>query len=301
MAIATSTLIAAGVAGAGAVAGSMGQKSSSTSGIRLDPASQREIGAGQALDRSFADLQGLVNAGPGLQDVTAGTNASRDLAAMFERASREGGMNPTAGDISQSNSLAGALFGQQRVGLQQGFEEATRSSNAQAALMGRDPNDPILRARLMQAQMNQTAQLDATQGSFAMQNAMAQPGQRLNLAGQRASILGGLATQAMANRQAIAAMGSQIQESERNFRLATGTRWGEQKQGGGLQGALTGALGGLGAGMSAGGAFANMNLSPPSPAVSPPAPASGLGRMNFNMPANQFWGMQPMNPFGASS
>lgn len=237
------------MAAAGGVAGAMKKNSSqtSTSQIFLDPASQRELNAGQVVDRQFSDLQGLVGAGPGMQDVTASLGASRDLADMLK-----GGIDPTGEDISASNGLAQALMAQQRVSATQGFDEAMRQGNSQAALMGRNPNDPVLRAKLLQNQMNQSAQLDAQQFGLSSQLAMARPGQRISQAANRASVLGGLASQAMANRQAIASMGDSIFQNERNFRLNTATRTNttNTSSGGGVGGAISGALGGMGAGMS---------------------------------------------------
>jgi hypothetical protein len=117
------------------------------------------------------------------------------------------------------------LFGARRTALGQSFEDQLMQSNRQAALMGRAQNDPILKAKLAQEQIRQQAMLDAEQGGLATQLAMQLPGQRLGFAQQRSQILGGLATQAMANRQALAALGSGIMNSERGFRLDTGLRF----------------------------------------------------------------------------
>jgi hypothetical protein len=118
--------------------------------------------------------------------------------------------------------------------------------------MGRSLNDPILAAKLAQEQTRQGAMLEANQGSFAQQFALAQPDRRLGYANQRANILGGLATQAMSNRQALAAMGEGILQREREFRLATANRSGTNTNtsGGGVAGGIGGALAGGALGMN---------------------------------------------------
>jgi hypothetical protein len=259
--------------GAGAVLGGIGgafgknDSVQTASGINIADAGTRELGAQRAVDNSFSQLQGMVNAGPGQQDVSNAYGATTDFASALQKAGQEGGLNPTGSDITRSNNLASSLFGQQRVGLQQMFDEQMRQANAQAGISGRDPNDPVLRMKLAQMQMQQGGQLDASQNAMAQQLAFQMPQQRLQMMGQRADVLGGLASQAMANRQAIASMGDSIMQGERNFRLQTASHWGSQtsQSGGGIGGAITGALGGAGAGMSAAGGFANMFRGAPAP------------------------------------
>lgn len=247
--------VAAGLGGIlGGVAGAQKDvvEQKSSSGIDLGRMSGRERTANQGVSSDYDFLRALVGAGPGGADVTASLGASRDLASMLEAFKREGGADPTANDISRSDSLADMLFKSQRVQMEQAFGDQTTQANRQAALMGRNVNDPILKAKLAQEQTRQSAMLGAQQGSWATQYAMQQPMQRLGFAEQLASVRGGLASQAMANRQALMAAGQGIQQNERNWRLAKAERWntGEQSSGGGIKGAITGGLAGMSTGMS---------------------------------------------------
>lgn len=277
-------LLMAGGAALGALAGAIPYKSSSnsTSGINLSPASLLELQANGILGQGLTDFSSLVGAGPGQSDVTSALGANRDLAELLRRYSQEGGSLPTSGDISGANSLAAQLFQGQRTAMGQAFEDQRVQANRKAALMGRAADDPILAAKLAQEQTRQGAMLDANQGAFAAQYAMDQPMQRLGFMQGRAGVLGGLASQALANRQALMAMGEGIQTNERNFRLQTGTRWGNQEttSGGGLGGALKGAIGGMGAGLSMGSALGGMGaMSMPSA----PAGSFSMAPMVSNM------------------
>jgi curved DNA-binding protein CbpA len=252
-------------AGVGAVAGGMGTKSSSSgqSGIMLSDPSDFEnyiAGAGgnkgltqknlETLDWWVRDYGG--NAG----DINASTEAQRGLADLLKQYSQTGGL-PGQSDIDTSNNISARLFGGQREQLNQSFADQTTDANRRAALMGRSLNDPILAAKLAQEQTRQSRVLDANQGSFAQQMAMNLPMQRLGFAGQRADVLGGLASQAMKNRLTLASLGDSALNTERNWRLSTGTRFNnsESTQGGGLGGAISGALGGAGTGASLAGLF----------------------------------------------
>jgi hypothetical protein len=217
----------------------------STSGINLGPQTALESEAQGITQDNLNFLKDYANRGPGGADVTAGYNATKELAELFAKYSKNGGL-PLASDITTSNNLASNLFGAQRLGLQQNFMDQETAAQRQAALMGRDMNDPILRAKLAQEQTRQSAMLGAEQNSWAQNFALNLPGQRLGIEGQRVNILQGLASQAMANRQALVGLGSQLQTQERNFRLATGTRWGTQQMmsGGGFKGAVSGAMAG---------------------------------------------------------
>lgn len=200
--------------------------------------------AGQRLQlQNLADTQNLVNQGAGGSDVAAGAQSQRDLAAALQQAQTQG-FNPNEQDIQGANSLANQLFRQRQVGLEQNFMQQQQQFNQQAALQGRNPLDPVFRNKLAQEQTRQQQQLQAEQGVFATQYALQQPQQRLQLQAQRANVLGGLATQALANRQALASMGNQ----------AAGIQ--AQGQGaGGFLGGLAGGISGLGRGLQAGQAF----------------------------------------------
>lgn len=256
------TCVAVAAVAAGVIAGSMSDHShmQSASGLDLSPETARENFAKKTIDDQFNDLKKMVGAGPGVDDVGAGYNATKDFAALLEQYSRDGGL-PNQTDINRSNDTAGKLFQGQRNALKDSFTDQQTIAARQAAAMGCTINDPVLAAKLGQEQMRQSAQLDANQGSFAQQMALAAPGARLGFTAQRAGVLGGLATQAMANRQQLAAMGEAIQNNETNFRLATATHWGKSdtESGGGVKGAITGGIAALGAvygmgGMMGGGA-----------------------------------------------
>jgi hypothetical protein len=243
-------LIAGGAAVAGGIAGSMADKSSQTSGLNISGASPEELAARKQMMEAFSQYGQMVQGGPGQSDVTAGLGAQRDLASMFGQYAQNGGM-PTGEDISQSNGIANNLFGAQRVAQQQSFMDQQRQFNQRAALMGTNPNDPVFANKLAQEQTRQGAYLQGQQGSFAQQLALGQPERRLGFAQQQAGILGGLATQAMFNRQTLAAMGEGIMTGDRNFRLQSASHYGNTESGGGLAGALKGGLAGFGAGAGA--------------------------------------------------
>lgn len=250
MAVATGTALAiGGMAAAGAIAGSMKDKSGTTSGLDAGQATGAERTGQYGMLDAYTQLQGMVKAGPGEADVKAGYGAQTDLAAMLDQYAK-GGYNPSEGDISTANGQASALFGGQRVAMQQAFADQQTDFDRRAGLSGRNINDPIFMNKLAQEQTRQRALLEANQGSLAMQLAMQAPQQRLGYATQRTNLLGGLATQAMQNRQLIASMGEGIMNNERNFRLATAQRYGTQESGGGLKGAISGFIGGAGAGAS---------------------------------------------------
>lgn len=245
--------VAVGVVGAsavaGAVAGAAGNNSSNSAGINLTP--QSAIGAqGQAMWSSAGtDLTNMVNAGPGQQSVTDSLNANQSLAAALQAYAAQGG--PNSAQIGQANTFANQMFQPQSVALQQSFLQQNQQAANQAALMGRSPSDPVLAAKLATSQTQQQQMLNAQQGAFAANYAQQIPGQQINALNQRANVLGGLATQAMANRQALASMGSQMMTNDQNWRIQTGTRWGQQQSGGGVAGGIEGGLAGAGSGMKA--------------------------------------------------
>ncbi len=240
-------IIAGGAALAGGIAGAIPKKSSQTNTVDAGTATSQEQ-YGQNLEmQSVQDLEKYVGQGPGASDVGAATDSSRSLAAMLGDYSK-GGFNPNQEDITRSNGLASQLFQGQQTALNQSFNTERQNFNQQAALMGRDPTDPVMANKLAQNQTLQQGQLSANQGSFATQLAMNSPMQRLQYAAQQNQVLGGLASQALANKQALAGLGQGIMTNERNFRLATASRSQETQSGGGLGGFLTGAIAGAGTG-----------------------------------------------------
>lgn len=240
----------------GIFGGASDKKSTQTSGINVAPASGLENAATSGIGSDYGVMRDLVGNGPGVGDVQQGLGASRDLASMLDQYSKSGGV-PGSADITQAQGLAGGLFQGQRMALKQNFMDQETSARQNAAISGRGLNDPVLRNKLAQEQTRQQMMLDANQGSLASQLAQSLPGQRLNFAGQRVNLLQGLASQAMSNRQALLSAGEGIQSNERNFRLQTGQRYGENVQVGSVGGAISGGLAGAGAGLQAGANFYN--------------------------------------------
>jgi hypothetical protein len=265
--------VVGGMAALGGIGGAMGQQSSQTSSVNLSPAGGFEnflggTGGGRkwtmqgmrivpvddpgskgAIQGEYDKIAGMVNAGPGQEDVSTAYAANKDFASMLARYS-DGGFMPGEADFGQANKLAGMAFEGQREAQRQAFADQDVGYARQAALMGRDAADPILAAKKMQEQTRQSSLLGANQNSWATQFAMQMPQQRLAYAAQRGDVLNGLASQAMANRQALLGLGSSLLGQERNWRLATASRTNSQESGGGLGGFISGALGGAGAGMS---------------------------------------------------
>lgn len=250
-----------GAALVGGIAGAMGNHSeqTQTSGVNLNAASGLQGAAQGATQQGLSDFGNMVGAGPGSSDVSAYTDNSHSLASMLQSYSQNGGM-PDQNDISNSNNIASNLFASQRTQLAQNFQDQGYQANQQAALMGRSADDPVLRAKLAQDQTRQQALLQGQQGGLAQQLALQMPMQRLGFAQQQNQVLGGLASQALANRQTLASMGSGILGQQQAYQLATSQHYGTQSQssGGGVGGALTGALGGLGAGMGAAAGMGSM-------------------------------------------
>lgn len=228
------------VGGGSAIAGAAGL-ASGIGGLIGGAGGGKNLTAGERAQlQTLSDFQGAVNAGPGTADISAGAQAKRDFAASLQQAQQQG-LGPTQQDIQGAQDLSGRLFRQQEVGLEQNFLQQQQGFAQQAALQGRNPLDPVFRNKLAQEQTRQQQQLQAQQGEFATMFAQQQPGQRLSLQKQRADVLGGLATQALANRQALASMGQSAA--------------GIQPQGsgaGGVLGGLAGGLQGFQGGMNAG-------------------------------------------------
>lgn len=249
----TAALAIGGGALLGAVAGSQKDRSSQsqTSYINAGSATAEEKLATAAVSKNFQDLQRMADLGPGDSDITAGLESQRSLAAMLEQFSK-GGYAPTSQDVS----LAGQMLAPQQLALEQNLKQIQEQASRQQALAGRGPTDFVFQNRLNRNQLDLTQQLAAQQSQLAAQ----QPFQRLDFAQNLAQIRSGLASQAMQNRQAIMGLGSQIQAAERNFRLGTASRSGNQttESGGGLKGAITGGLAGAGAIMGIANSFGKM-------------------------------------------
>ncbi len=223
--------------------------------IEANPAETRQ-GEPGLIQQNMETLQGLISAGPGQQDVESSLDARRELASLLGMTAENGGL-PTSEDISQTGTLAADLFQGQREAQRQAFEEQNQQGAQLAAQLGRGVGDPVVQQRLRQQQLQQSAQLDANQGSLAAQLAMQQPDRRIGYATQQSDVLQGLANQALQARTGLIGVGQQLQQGERNFRIAQGktTQTSTSKSGGGLGGAVSGALGGAGAGLQIAGAF----------------------------------------------
>lgn len=224
----------------GAIAGGGGQTGSKNT--VLAPQSAEEAAAGRTATGAMSDFQNLINQGPGASDVAAGSGAARDLASLLQQY-QNGGNIPTQQDVNNANTFAGRAFQSQKLGIQQNFMDAQQQYAQQAELQGRNSLDPVFRNKQNTEMQRQLQMVGAQQGEFANQFAMQQPGQRLAFAGQRAQVLGGLASQAMSNRQALFNMGNTLQTQQQNFRAGTAST--ATQVGGGLGDALSGALAGM--------------------------------------------------------
>lgn len=242
-------------AGLGAAAGAFGDKKTTT----------KDLGAASGLEKfseglsqkQLEELQGLVGAGAGAGDVTAGAQSQRDLGALLQQMQQAGGL-PGQEDIRASQGFAGQIFDPQRVAMQQSFGQQQIQANQLAAQLGRSVDDPIIRAKLAQSQTQQQALLQSEQGSFAAQLALQQPDRRLGFAQQRAQVLGGLGEQAFNNRITLQQLGQNALSQQQSFRL--GSAGTTESSGGGFGGALKGLIGGIGAGASAAGGFGGQQI-----------------------------------------
>jgi hypothetical protein len=260
----------AGAGGLGSLMDPDVSKQSSRAGISVAEESEQEKKYREAVAAQFGDLSGFVGKGPGESDVTAGTQSSRDLAAMLQQYA-QGGNLPSASDWETANQFATKAYQPQQVAMQQAFQQQNLRANQLAAQLGRPANDPIIQAKLAQEQMQGMERLGAAQSAYASEYAQQLPQQRLGYTAQLADVRNSLASQAMANRQALLGLGQSLQAGERNWRLNTGTQWsqGQSESGGGLKGALGtiaglastaasiysgfGGLGAMGGGAAAGG------------------------------------------------
>lgn len=233
--------------GLGALAGAQPDK------INAGSAGVLEQQANAAIGKNFGELSNFTDMGPGATEVQQGLRSQQDLASTLASYAK-GGFLPTAADNNTAQNFAQSQFQPQQVAMQQGFKQQQQRAAQLAAQLGRPVNDPIIQARLSQEMMQGNERLQASQGAFASNFAQSLPQQRLGYTSQLADVRSSLASQAMANRQALIGLGSQIQTNERNFRVQTASR------GGGLKGALTGAIAGAGAGMGAEGMLNQQDL-----------------------------------------
>lgn len=234
----------------GTLAGAFGTQSKKSMEL-AGPSATGQAGE-QAILQNLGQLQNYANLGPGAQDVTGGVNAQRSLADMLQSFSK-GGFLPGQEDWNTANQFASQAFQPQQVAMNQAFQQNQQRTAQLAAQLGRPVNDPILQAKLAQEQMQGAERLGASQSAYASEFAQRLPQQRLGYMGQFADVKSGLASQAMANRQALIGIGSNLQQQDQNFRLQSAGV--NVQQGGGKQGEIAGFLAGGGKGI--GQMFAN--------------------------------------------
>lgn len=204
---------------------------------------------------NFQDLMKLLQFGPGQSEIQANTQYQNQFANQLQGLLGRS-LNPTQANIQEDYGVSQQLFAPQQVALNQQFQDQATASNRLAARLGRAGNDPVLRNKLMQEQTRQQSMLNAEIGSYARQLPDIQATRALNLGGALSQIRGGLASQALQNRQTLLSLGNELANSERNYRLQAAGRYGTresdsaQYSGGGIKGALQGGAQGYFGGFS---------------------------------------------------
>lgn len=198
-------------------------------------ANQYNSGATQA----FGQLQNTINNG-----------SYKSYQNMLGEYSQTGGA-ASQGDISRANQFTQSIFAPQQTQLNQAFQQQLYGANQQAALSGRDVNDPLLRAKLAQEQTRQQQTLGAQQTAFSAQQANQYSQDRLGYAGQAAqndlSTYGNLFNTAQQGLQSERSFG--MQKAQGEFMQQANSTSFAQRLGATLQGGIAGA----GAGLQAGG------------------------------------------------
>jgi hypothetical protein len=133
--------------------------------------------------------------------------------------------------------------------MNQALEQQNIMAMRQAGQMGRTGADPIMQAKLAQLRQQGEERLGAEAQRYALGNV----DRTLNFQNMATQLQGGLATQALQNRQMLLSMGSQLWGQGASFR--SGNASVTQSTPGGLAGGISGALAGAGAGMSLFNAF----------------------------------------------
>lgn len=226
----------------------MGTGTTQTSKRILGAADGLETLGGNITSEQLKQLQGLVGAGANQSDVANAATSQRDLAALLKQFAQSGAV-PTQQDLSTAQSFTNSMFAPQQEAMRQGFSDQLTQSNRDAAMLGRDINDPILRAKLAQSQGREQAMLDAQKTSMFAQQAQQAPLQRLGFANDLANVYSSLSNQAFSNRQALLSLGNTVQQQGRAFRSNNATVTSNQNTDTGLLGAIggvAGAVGGIG-------------------------------------------------------
>lgn len=279
-------LPAAGAA-LGFLAGS--QKQGQSQSVQLAPPSASELAGEQAVVSNLPILQQLINAGANQQDVTAGLGAQRSLGDLLAQYA-QGGFLPSQQDFATAQGFATSAFAPQQTAINQQFEQQQQRVAQLSAQLGRPVNDPILQAKLSQERMQAQERLGAQQSAFVSDFAQNLPMQRLQFTGQLADVRSQLASQAMANRQALIGLGSQLQAQGQQFRAGTASR--SVEGGGGLLGGITGAIGGAASFMELGNLFnsGTTSSSKPNSNSTTNQPTSKVAPVNTFRAATQVFG-----------
>jgi len=236
---------AIGLGALGAIGGA--KKDVAETSLSLPGASLFQQELGRQIQGDFLDIAQFASVGPGQADVEAGLQSQRDFAAILGQLG-ETGFQASAEDISASRRLGGTLFQPQQLALQQALAQAEIDTTRQAALLGREADDPILRAKLAQQRVTGSTQIAAQRAAFEEGELFRRPRERFGLQAQRVGVLQDLSQQAFANRQLVVSLGQSLLQGERGFQLG---RAGQiQTSGGGTKGAIAGFFGGLGAASS---------------------------------------------------
>ncbi len=287
--------IIGGAAILGGIAGSKKDKSTVTSSsenvqeVITDVATQKENDARDLALKQVNDLDTRLRS---IESSATLQNLDRLLAEL--------GGTPTQERIQQAQAFTQDVFAPAEQSIQQAFQDQQVDFARRAAQMGRSSADPILAAKLAQAQVRERSNLEAQKTAFRAQETINAPLRQFQnqLAG-----LGGLSQQAVANRQAVYSLGSDFANTLMNYRLATATRTGKStgtqtsESGGGFKGAITGAFGAAsaGAGIAQGaGLFSSASFAPQ---MAPSAPMSGPsvgGAFGMAGPSSGFNYSQPM-------
>lgn len=223
----------------------MGTGTTQTTKKILGPADALENLGGNITSEQLKQLQGLVGAGANQSDVANSVSSQRDLAALLKQFSQNGA-NPTQQDLASAQSFTNSVFAPQQESMRQGFSDQLTQSNRDAAMLGRDINDPILRAKLAQSQGREQSMLDAQKTSMFAQQAQQAPLQRLGFANDLSNVYSSLSNQAFSNRQALLSLGNTVQQQGRAFRSANATSVFNTNTDNGLVGAIGGVAGAVG-------------------------------------------------------
>lgn len=220
----------------------LGSGTTQTSSVSLSPASSQEQLGGKITEEQLKQLQALVAAGPGKESVNASNSANQSLADLLKSFS-QGNFLPNAQDQANAQQFTNASFAPQQESLKQLFSDQTTEANRLAAQLGRDINDPVLRAKLATGQAREQALLDSQKTAFSAQTAQNMPLQRLGFTSDLANLQSSLANQAFSNRQTLLNLGNTVQQQGQNFRLQTATRTTNQNTDNGILGAVGGIAG----------------------------------------------------------